>query len=236
MVQIALPRRPTTQEPPPGPSAGASPSGLARTARAAKSRAEASGPAADERRREILAAASKLFRRRGLHAAGMREIASELGMTAGNLYYYFADKQALLAFCQAVTLDELLAEARRIGDSDRSPAEKLRALLVAHVVCLNETHPGSLAHLEIEALADTHRGPLLRKRREYEEWIESCVAAGISGGAFRPLAARLPTLALLGALNWTVKWFDPAGPKTAREVGEEFAGLFLQGLEVPHER
>lgn len=199
-------------------------------------RLEASGPAADERRREILAAASRLFRKRGLHAAGMREIAAELGMTAGNLYYYFADKQALLAFCQEATLDELLAEARRIAAIDQPPQEQLRSLLVAHVICLNETLPGSLAHLEIEALADTHRGPLLRKRREYEQQIEGILAAGIAGGAFRPLSPRLPTLALLGALNWTVKWFDPAGPKTAREVGEEFAGLFLQGLGVQHAR
>ncbi|MEO8277220.1 MAG: helix-turn-helix domain-containing protein, partial [Thermoanaerobaculia bacterium] len=49
------------------------------------------GSGADARRREILAAASRLFRREGLASAGMREIAAELGMTAGNLYYYFAD-------------------------------------------------------------------------------------------------------------------------------------------------
>ena len=61
-------------------------------------RPEPSGPAADARRREILAAASRLFRERGLHDAGMREIAAALGMTAGNLYYYFGSKQELLAY------------------------------------------------------------------------------------------------------------------------------------------
>src|SRR5512134_3389481 len=113
-------------------------------------RLEASGPAV--RRREILAAASRLFRARGLHATGMREIAAALGMTAGNLYYYFADKQALLAFCQESTLDELMTQAKRIAAEDGAAAARLRRLLVAHVVALNETHPGSLAHLEIEAL------------------------------------------------------------------------------------
>jgi AcrR family transcriptional regulator len=199
---------------------------------ASRGRLEPNGPAADFRRREILAAASKLFRNHGLQAAGMREIAAEAGMTAGNLYYYFADKQALLAFCQETTLDALLAEAHRIVGEARPPADRLRALLVAHVVCLNETHPGSLAHLEVEALAGPRRGALLRKRKEYEQLIERLVSTGMAEGAFRPVPARLPTLALLGALNWTVKWFDPAGSKSAREVGEEFAELFLRGLEV----
>ena len=74
-------------------------------------RLEATGPAADRRRREILAAASRVFRRKGFAATGMRDVAAELGMTAGNLYYYFAGKEAILAFCQQATLDDLLAAA-----------------------------------------------------------------------------------------------------------------------------
>ena len=46
----------------------------------------ADSPRTIERKREILRAASGLFRRKGLHAAGMRDIAAELGMAVGNLY------------------------------------------------------------------------------------------------------------------------------------------------------
>ena len=191
-------------------------------------RLEASGPAV--RRREILAAASRLFRARGLHATGMREIAAELGMTAGNLYYYFADKQALLAFCQESTLDELMAQAKRIAAQDVSAAARLRRLLVGHVVALNETHPGSLAHLEIEALEPDHRAPLLRKRKRYEQLFRQLIETGIADGSFRPVDPGLATLALLGALNWTVKWFRSSGELTAAEVGDRFAELFLSGL------
>lgn len=193
-------------------------------------RLEAVGPAAAVRRREILAAASRLFRERGLHATGMREIAGALGMTAGNLYYYFADKQALLAFCQESTLDELMTQAKRIAAEDGAAATRLRRLLVAHVVALNETHPGSLAHLEIEALEPEHRAPLLRKRKRYEQLIRQLIATGIADGSFRPLDPGLATLALLGALNWTVKWFRSSGELTAAQVGERFAELFLAGL------
>lgn len=46
-----------------------------------------------EKKREILDAASRVFRL----ATGMRDIAEELGMAVGNLYYYFKDKEGLLA-------------------------------------------------------------------------------------------------------------------------------------------
>ncbi|MGE0641894.1 MAG: TetR/AcrR family transcriptional regulator [Thermoanaerobaculia bacterium] len=191
----------------------------------------AQGAPAEARRREILAAASRLFRRDGFAATGMRAIAAELEMTAGSLYYYFENKQALLAYCQESTLDELtVAGAIRAGDAT-SPGRRLRELVVAHVVALNESHPGSLAHLEVEALAPELRSPLLAKRRAYERRIEGLVRDGVAAGEFRDVDPRLTALALLGALNWTVKWFREDGARTAAEVGERFADLFLGGLQ-----
>jgi AcrR family transcriptional regulator len=197
------------------------------------SRAESTGIQAESRRREILAAASRLFRERGFAATGMRDIAAALDMTAGSLYYYFENKEALLAYCQETTLDELAApeeEASRYPREDA--AARLRDAIVAHVVALNERHPGSLAHLEVEALGTARRAPLLKKRREYERRLERMVRDGIEEGRFADRDARLTTLALLGALNWTVKWFREGGGRSAADVGESFADLFLRGLEA----
>ena len=185
---------------------------------------------AEPRRKEILAAASAVFRRRGYAATGMREIAAELEMTAGNLYYYFRGKDDLLAYCQETTLDSLLGEAERILATDGRAVEKLRELIVAHAICLNETIPGSLAHLEIEALPADRRGPLLRKRKRYERLLGGLIEEGQSRGELRAGEARLAVLALLGALNWTVKWFSASGERSATAVGERFADLFLDGL------
>ena len=196
-------------------------------------RQEASGPTAEARRREILAAASRLFRARGLHGAGMREIAAELGMTAGNLYYYFPSKQALLAYCQEATLDTLLEGSEELAAAEGGGSDAvtlLRRLIESHVVCLNETYPGSLAHLETEALAPEARRALLAKRNGYERRIAALVEAGIRDGELRPCDPKLATRALLGAVNWTVRWFSAEGEKSAAEVGSAFADLLLDGL------
>src|SRR3954466_5785789 len=50
-----------------------------------------------DRRDEILSAAQRCFVRSGFHQASMQEICAEAGMSAGNLYRYFASKESLIA-------------------------------------------------------------------------------------------------------------------------------------------
>src|SRR5258705_13758773 len=49
-----------------------------------------------DRRAEILQAAQRCFVRSGFHQTSMQEICAEAGMSPGNLYRYFASKEALI--------------------------------------------------------------------------------------------------------------------------------------------
>src|SRR5262245_60982006 len=83
-----------------------------------------------DKKQAILEAASRVFRQRGLQATGMREIAAELGMAVGNLYYYFKDKEDLLAFVQEDALAGLLDLAHGIRRLDLGPEAHLYLLIV----------------------------------------------------------------------------------------------------------
>jgi AcrR family transcriptional regulator len=197
-------------------------------------------PKALAKKREILEAASRVFRRQGLHATRMRDIAAELGMQVGNLYYYFENRQELLAFCQRDALEGLLELAAWVERKELAASGKLYLLVLGHVLHVNEGTPGSLAHLEVEALEGRWRKRLQTRRDEYEAALRRVIAEGIAAGVFRPVDAKTAALAILGAVNWTVKWFRPEGAKSARAIGEEFAeqmvrGLLAEGvkLEVP---
>lgn len=183
-----------------------------------------------EKKREILDAASRVFRRRGLHASGMREIAAELGMAVGNLYYYFKDKGELLAFVQEEALAGLLDLAARVRATDLRADAQLLLLIEGHVVLLNETTPGSLAHLEVEALGERWREAIQERRDAYERAYREVIEAGIASGVFRRTDPKVAALAVLGAANWTVKWFRPDGGKSAGEIGRECAELLVRGL------
>ncbi len=194
-------------------------------------------PRGDEKKREILRAASEVFRRRGLHAAGMREIAAELGMAVGNLYYYFENKEALLAYCQEDALAGLLALGQGALAAAGAGLERAdRALfrvLCGHVVLLNEATPGSLAHLEVEALKGKRKTQIREQRHAYETAVREVIVGGVRAGIFREVDAKVATFAVLGAVNWTVKWFRPDGSKSATEIGRECAELLVRGLLAP---
>ena len=193
-------------------------------------RAEAETPRSTAQKQRILEAAGRVFRRRGLHDAGMREIAAELGMHAGNLYYYFRNKAELLAFCQEQTLDRLLETAEGIRASSKPYDIQLAQLIEAHVDQLNRTTPASLAHLEVEALEKPWRCRIQRRRDDYEAVYRELIESGARCHLFRPVDPQVAAMAILGAVNWTVKWYRSGGAKDAATIGREFADLMVAGL------
>lgn len=186
-----------------------------------------------DKRRQILEAASAVFRTMGLPKAGMRDIAAVLGMTAGNLYYYFSSKQEILAYCQKEALRGLLGLSSHIRSRDLRADTRLYLIVLGHVVLLNETIPGSLAHLEVEILEEPWRAEIVRQRDSYEKTLRGLVSEGIEAGIFRSTDPKLAALAILGAVNWTVKWYRPAGRRSATDVGEAFAEQLVRGLLAP---
>lgn len=182
------------------------------------------------RRAEILRRAADVFRERGFHAAGMRDIARTLGMTPGNLYYYFASKDDLLFECQRQALATLLAGARKAARTPGSAADRLREVVKGHVLCLLEQTGGSAAHLEFRALPGPRRASVARERDAYEKTVRAIVASGIEKGELAKVDPKLATLAILGALNSTVVWWRPEGASSPSEIAESFARTLVGGL------
>lgn len=163
----------------------------------------------------------------------MRDVAAGLGMTVGSLYYYFENKDALLRFCQLDALRRLRLVVAWSSQQDLRADQRLFLMIAGHVVCLNEGGWGSLAHLEIPERNSRENRELLDRRRAYEQALETVVCEGQAAGVFREADARLGVMALLGACNWTVSWFNPAGSRSAASIGEAFAEQLVRGLLAP---
>jgi AcrR family transcriptional regulator len=167
---------------------------------------------------DILKSAAKAFRRLGYHGATCENIAAALRMKKGNLYYYYKNKEEILFACHQYSLDRLLQLLDEVERSGVAPAQKLRTLIVAFVhTILDELH-GTALILELEALSPAHLKVL-------EE--------GIADGSFSPADVKLRSFALLGAVNWIPRWFNPAGPATSSEIADRFADYLIAGLRLP---
>lgn len=184
----------------------------------------------EARRLDILRAAARVFRRLGVSATGMREIADEADLSAGNLYYYFKGRHEILLFCQERTLERLLAAVKTAGSLSGSRAGRLRSVLSAHVHCMLDELEGATAHLEVEALPEDMRAAIMQKRDAYERAVRALVAEGVKAGEFAPGDPALVTRAMLGAVNWTARWYRHDGAQSVAEIADSLADYLVRGL------
>jgi AcrR family transcriptional regulator len=193
-------------------------------------RARADDARSTKRRAEILRSASAAFSRRGYHGASVGEIARALGMTKGNLYYYFESKEQILYFCHDYSLGILLRLLRRVERGAGAPDVKLRRLLAAFVHTIVDELHGTALTLDLQALSPRLLRRVIAKRDRFDRGVRRLVQRGMDAGTFAPGDAKLLTFAILGTLNWITRWYDPRGPARSDEIAETFAGFLLAGL------
>jgi AcrR family transcriptional regulator len=194
-------------------------------------------PADGDRKRrkriEILRSAAAAFRRRGYHGATTEEIARSLRMTKGSLYYYFRSKEEILFFCHDYSLDILLELLKRVEAAPQSADAKLRELIAAFVHMIIDELRGTALTLDLDALSPAHLRIVVAKRDRFDKGIRRILAAGVRAGLFRPADPKLLSFAMLGAVNWITRWFDPRGPASSHEIGRVFADYLVAGLRRP---
>jgi AcrR family transcriptional regulator len=182
------------------------------------------------RRLEILRAAGRQFRARGFQETGMRHIAEAAELSPANLYNYFHGKNDILFFCQDSSLDRMMEALEKARRMRATASAKLQTVMVSHLRCLLDEVEGSAAHLLTTALPPRQQRYLLAKRDRYELGVRNLIASGMRTGELAPGDKALMARAILGALNWTVQWFRPAGQMSAEEIAEAMADYLIRGL------
>jgi TetR/AcrR family transcriptional regulator len=186
----------------------------------------------NDRRVEILKSAAAAFRRRGYHGASVDEIASALAMTKGNLYYYFRNKEEILFACHDYSLDILLGLMEQV-QTELAPAEdKLRRLVLAFIHIILDELQGTALTLDLQALSHERLKEIIAKRDRFDHGLREIIQQGIDEGGFRPGDPKMIAFAIMGAVNWISKWFDPSGPMTSDQIGQAFADYLVGGLIV----
>ncbi len=79
----------------------------------------------DERRKQILSSALKLFALKGLGATKITDIARESGISQGLLYHYFRSKEDIFVELIRHALEGMNAAARTLEQLPLAPTEKI---------------------------------------------------------------------------------------------------------------
>jgi AcrR family transcriptional regulator len=195
------------------------------------------------RRQELLTAAARLFRRQGYDATSTRDVAAAVGMHSGSPFYHFKSKDALLYAVMEEGMHAAIArQARALRGAEpdsgeasgaafaaSEPLVQIRRLIRAHFDTLlgpgNDFVPVML--YEHRSLSARQRASLAKLQVAYESaWTPVLEALHASGQLRAPV--KLSRLLILGALNWSVQWFDPKKGASLDELTDAAMALFFK--------
>jgi AcrR family transcriptional regulator len=187
-------------------------------------------PGFESTREEILAAAARLFARKGYPGTSMNEVAEACEVSKPTLYHYVRDKHELLMQICESHVQSLAGLVEEVRAQDLAPEPHLRALIARFVQEYGEAqHQHRVLTEDVKFLDEADRERLLLVERQVVAAFADAVAA------VRPelQAARLHkplTMLLFGMINWTFTWLRPDGELTYEAVAPMVADLFFGGL------
>ena len=147
----------------------------------------------------LAAAANALLS--GFDDLQMTDIAAAAGVARSSLYYYFTNKDDVLAYLRRSVLDELTASTAAAASGAGDPAVRLAAVIRAQLEHL-DNHPAA-SQLLIANLGRAGKLPDIAARvsQGFEEPVRRLLAEGAADGSLRALPDDdLGAAALFGAI------------------------------------
>lgn len=194
---------------------------------------------AQDTRQRVLDVAARQFRARGYAGVSLRDIADGAGMKAGSLYYHFRSKDEIVASVLDIGI-ELVHEAvdRAVAALPAdAPARTVVATAIRHHLQTFLAYSDyTSANVRIFGqLPAEIRQRNLAARQRYERLWDAIIERARQQGPVRPAVDTATfRLFLLGAMNATLEWFDPARGDIDR-LAARYAALALDGLLTPAE-
>jgi AcrR family transcriptional regulator len=185
----------------------------------------------DKRRDKLLVIAARCFNELGYDAASMRDIAREMEILPGTIYYYFPSKESLLVAVHQEGVRRISAKIEAaLAISPPDPWERLSDAAAAYL----ESMLGAdrdLCAVIIAEFPRRHSKALRAQLLANRETVEA---------PFRKLVADLPLrrgidrslwrLALMGQLAWTHAWYRK-GKQTPDEIARRLVDFLRRDSE-----
>jgi len=183
----------------------------------------------DAKYQTILDSAAGLFAEVGYPNAKMLDIARVCGATKSMLYHYFATKDDLLFALLSEHLERMIDDIENALEAKEPARDRF-----THFVELYVRKSAQSRQRHVSAMNDVKFLPqeMEQRIRALEAQAVTLVAAilrdvkpGLPDNLYKPYA-----LLLLGMLNWTDLWYDPAGYMSPTELRNRISRLFLNGF------
>jgi TetR/AcrR family transcriptional regulator, transcriptional repressor for nem operon len=156
---------------------------------------------AAENRAKVVAAASHLFRRKGLDGASIAELMAEAGLTHGGFAGQFSSKEALAGEACAHAFDRVEAALRQIDLGDEDDARRLQPLVEFYLAPKTPGYDCPMATLAGDVAHTPAGGPVRRAFTAGVRRLAAAMAGKRPGDELAILAAMVGAIALRRAID-----------------------------------
>jgi AcrR family transcriptional regulator len=197
-----------------------------------------------DRRERILQAARRRFAAAGFEATTVRQIADDVGMLAGSLYYHFANKEEMLHETLRDVVSRLRDGAEQIRQRDGDPETRLVSLIFFDVEERTTHHEAHaiLHHERAYLRQNPELAYIVTARREHYLVWRSLLEEGIAQGLFGDDINVFLTLStIIRMLNTGADWYlhddpvtiDAAGIISRDELSAFYVNVVLRTVRKP---
>lgn len=186
-------------------------------------------------RKRILDAGASAFRSDGYASVTLKDIAARAGLQAGSLYYHFDSKEEIVEEVLELGVDGVSAATREAVDAlgpGADPMARLRAAIAAHLKFVLTESDYAVANIRIlSQVPQRIRQRHLKRQRRYGAFWRALFESAAKAGALRThLDLSIVRMLTLGALNWSVEWYDANGPQSPGTIAGQLSTMILEGL------
>jgi TetR/AcrR family transcriptional regulator, cholesterol catabolism regulator len=184
----------------------------------------------DDKLDALLAAAARVFAKRGFHQTSMRDLARESGVSLSGLYYYVKSKDELLFLIQDRNFAAVLATMQEATAGIENPIERLARFIDNHLEYFASHMPEMkvLSH-ESGALSGDFLSRVNAKKQQYTRALMDILAEVEHTNGPAHVNRRIATYTLFGMMNWIYNWYDPLGDLSVEVLSQSMCRLFLGG-------
>jgi len=181
----------------------------------------------EERKREILDAAEKLFAENGYEAATVNDILDLVKIAKGTFYYYFKSKEDVLDALIDRRISEGVEKAQEIAASSISPVQKILAIMMAQKP-QNQVQEDFTSVLHEKDNAKMHQKSLTQYILRLSPCLGKVVKEGIEAGIF---STPFPNESAEILLSAGLVLFDDDYFKWTKEEAAAKTAAFLTVME-----
>jgi TetR/AcrR family transcriptional regulator, cholesterol catabolism regulator len=187
----------------------------------------------ENRKDQILKTAARMFCEKTFHGTTLQDIAQEVGMLKGSLYYYITSKEKLLTDIITTAVHSLYEGLWRVENANLGPAECVREIIFEHVKFnANYKEAGTLFLMERHILTTMEMPEVDQILKRRDKLLADTLKAGVDAGIFRPMDVRLTSLSVLGICNSLLFWYREGGRLGYAEIAGNFADIMEDGLRA----